>query len=148
MSHWMEQAELFNSHSQPDLNAPQAPQAAVPAPDKGPDATTIAQDMGVTGSVYGQGSVLVEGTVIGEIRVTGHVTVAKTGVVKGPIEGDVVSVAGAVEGDIAARTRLQLEMTGSILGDVTTCSFAIADGSYFNGRSHMTKPGEEPVFLY
>lgn len=141
MSHWMEQASLIDTH--------QRSAAPEPLPD-GPEprAAVIAPAVTVTGGIYGSGPVLVEGTVTGEIKVRGDVTVIKDGAVRGPIQADTVTVSGSVEGDVAARTRLQLEMTGSIQGDVTTCSFTIADGSYFNGRSHMTKPGEEPTFLY
>lgn len=143
MSQWMEQAAQINSHAQPVSAPPRGGPAGAPE-----TTTVITKSVTVSGSVYGRGSVLVEGAVAGEIKVDDTVTVAKSGKVKGPIQGDCVSISGTVEGDIAARTRLQLKMTGSIQGDVTTCSFTIEDGSYFNGRSHMTKPGEEPVFLY
>ena len=75
-------------------------------------------------------------------------TVARSGAVRGPIAADVVYVSGCVVGDITAKTSLHLEMTGSITGDVTMRSFTISDGSYFNGQSHMTESGAEPVILY
>ena len=131
--------------AQPNLNALQTPP---PAPAEPSTTTVILGSVTVTGSILGRDDVLIEGTVVGDIQVEGSVTVAAGGMVKGPIQADAVIVAGAVEGNIAARTRIQLQMTGSIQGDVTTRSFTIEDGSYFNGRSHMTKPGEEPEFLY
>ncbi len=89
-----------------------------------------------------------EGTVIGGIGLDGTVTVARSGTVRGPIEADMVYVSGCVVGDITAKTSLRLEMTGSITGDVTMRSFTISDGGYFNGQSHMTESGAEPVILY
>ena len=112
------------------------------------DTTVIAGDAAVSGELRGTGSVLVEGTLLGGIKVDGTVTVARSGVVKGPIEAESVCVAGSVTGDIAARAALRLEMTGSIIGSVTMRSFVIEDGGYFDGQSHMTESGAEPVILY
>lgn len=112
------------------------------------DATVVARDMALAGDLCGTGDVLIEGTVTGKIKVDGTVTVAGTGVVRGPVKADAVHVAGCVEGSIAAKTCLRLEMTGSITGDVTMRSFIIEDGGYFNGRSRMTVSGAEPVILY
>ena len=119
-----------------------------PAEEQRSDTTVIAGDTAVSGRLCGTGSVLVEGTVIGGIKVDGTVTVSKTGLVKGPIEAKEVCVAGSVTGDIAAQTVLRLEMTGSITGNVTMRSFIIEDGGYFDGQSHMTATGAEPVILY
>ena len=112
------------------------------------DTTIIAEGTAVSGDLYGTGSVLVEGTVTGGIRVDGTVTVARAGLVKGPIQAGDVCVSGSVAGDITARAAVRLEMTGSITGSVTMRSFTIEDGGYFNGQSHMTASGAEPVILY
>ena len=112
------------------------------------DTTIITKDTTVSGELRGTGSVLVEGTVTGGIRVDGTVTVAGSGLVRGPIKAENVCVAGSVKGDITARAAVRLEMTGSITGSVTMRSFTIEDGGYFNGQSHMTASGAEPVILY
>ena len=112
------------------------------------NATIIAENITVSGSIFGTGDVLIYGTVAGKIIINGAVTVAGKGAVKGPIQADAVYVAGSVEGDITAKKCLHLKMTGSIVGDVVVSSFTIEDGGVFNGRSKMTKPGEEPVILY
>ena len=112
------------------------------------DTTVITKGTTASGDLYGTGSVLVEGTLTGGIKVDGTVTVAGSGVVNGPIEAENVRVAGSVTGALTARANLRLEMTGSITGSVTMRSFTIEDGGYFNGRSHMTASGAEPVILY
>ena len=110
--------------------------------------TVITRRATVSGELYGTGDVLIEGTFLGGIRVDGNVTVARTGVVKGPIRAGDVSVAGTVTGDISAKSTLRLEMKGSITGNVTMRSFTIEDGGCFDGQSHMTVSGAEPVVLY
>ena len=126
----------------------QSEQAAASVPGEEVDTTVIAKGITISGDLHGEGDVLVEGTVIGGIDVDGTVTVTESGTVKGPIHADAVYIFGCVVGNITAKTSLCLEMTGSITGDVTMRSFAIKDGGYFNGQSHMISPGEEPVILY
>ena len=75
----------------------------------------------------------------GEVSLQGYVIVAATGVVKGPIQGDVIRVAGNVEGNIVAQDHLRLEKTGTIEGDVKTVSFVVEDGGHLNGRTTMVK---------
>ncbi len=116
--------------------------------DEGTASTVIAKGITVSGSLHGEGDVLVEGTVIGGIDVGGSVGVTESGTVNGPINANEVDVSGCVEGDITARTYLRLKMTGSITGDVTVRSFIIEEGGYFSGQSHMTHAGEEPTILY
>ena len=125
---------------------PAGPQAE--AEQQRPDTTVITRGTSVSGEMYGTGNVLVEGALTGGIRVGGTVTVAGSGLVRGPIEAENVLVAGSVTGDITARAAVRLEMTGSITGSVTMRSFTIEDGGHFDGRSHMTAPGAEPVILY
>ena len=112
------------------------------------DTTIILKNTAVSGELCGTGHVLIEGTVTGGIKVDGTVTVAGSGLVKGPIEAEDVCVAGSVAGDITAKAAVRLEMTGSITGSVTMRSFIIEDGGCFDGQSHMTASGAEPVILY
>ena len=119
-----------------------------PAEEPRSNTTVIDKSTTVSGRLRGTGNVLVEGTFTGGIQVDGTVTVAGSGVVNGPIRAEDVFVAGSVTGDITAGGAVRLEMTGSITGSVTMRSFTIEDGGYFNGQSHMTALGAEPVILY
>lgn len=113
--------------------------------------TVIAKDLTVTGTLRGDGVVQIEGRVEGEVSLKGYVIVSVTGVIKGPVEADVIRIAGSVEGNIIAHDHLRLEKTGSVLGDVTTVSFVIEDGGRLNGRTTMVReaqsaqsPAQEP----
>lgn len=99
--------------------------------------TVIAKDLLVTGKLSGEGVVQIEGTVEGEVSLKGYVIVTPTGKVKGPIEADVIRVAGQVEGNLISHDHIQLERTGTINGDVTTVSFVIENGGRLNGRTTM-----------
>ena len=108
--------------------AEQAAQPQRSAEEQRSDTTVIVKNTTVSGELRGTGSVFIEGTFLGGIKVDGTVTVTTSGVVKGPIQAGDVCVAGSVTGDIAARANLRLEMTGSITGNVTMRSFIIEDG--------------------
>lgn len=99
--------------------------------------TVIAKDLAVMGKLSGEGVVQIEGTVEGEVNLKGYVIVTPTGRVKGPIEADVIRVAGQVEGNLISHDHVQLERTGTINGDVTTVSFVIENGGRLNGRTTM-----------
>lgn len=104
--------------------------------------TVIAKDLVVSGKLSGEGVVQIEGTVEGEVNLKGYVIVTPTGKVKGPIEADVIRVAGQVEGNLVSHDHVQLERTGTISGDVTTVSFVIENGGRLNGRTTMVS--EQP----
>lgn len=105
--------------------------------------TVIAPEITISGALRGDGIVQVEGTIEGQVEMTGSIIVTATGVVKGPIVADVVRVAGRVEGNVNARNHLRLEKQGTLVGDVTTGSLVVEDGGCLNGRCEMTKPPEE-----
>ena len=107
------------------------------------DNTIIAKGVTFTGTIEGEGIVQIEGRLEGEVKLKGSVTVATTGVVKGPINADSVRVAGEVQGSITARDHLCLERTGSIHGDVSTCSLVVENGR-LDGSSKMLVPPERP----
>lgn len=107
--------------------------------------TIISKDIVVSGSLSGRGVAQVDGMIDGKVNLKGSLIVTATGRVKGPIEADVVQVAGCVQGNVCARSHLRLERSGTIEGDVSTVSFVIEDGGRLNGRSTMLQPPEEPV---
>ena len=98
--------------------------------------TVIAKDVLISGKLSGEG----------EINLKGYAIVTPTGRVKGPIEADVIRVAGRVEGNLISHDHVQLERTGTINGDVTTVSFVIENGGRLNGRTTMVP--EQPSTLH
>lgn len=116
---------------------------SLPTLPKPQDNTVIAKVITFTGVIEGDGIVQIEGRLEGEVRLKGSVTVTTTGEVQGPITADSVRVAGEVTGSITAREHLCLERTGSIHGDVSTCSLVVENGR-LDGSSKMLMPQERP----
>ncbi len=119
---------------------------SLPPLPKPQDNTVIAKGVTFTGTIEGEGMVQIEGRLEGEIKLKGSVTVTTTGVVQGPITADSVRVAGEVQGSITARDNLCLERTGSIHGDVSTCSLVVENGR-LDGSSRMLAAPERPYVV-
>ncbi|HEX3553670.1 MAG TPA: polymer-forming cytoskeletal protein [Thermoanaerobaculia bacterium] len=96
--------------------------------------TLIATGTRLHGEVSGATEVLVEGEVVGEVRVDAPVIVGADGVVEGPISAPVVRVGGRVVGAIEATDRVEVLATGSVEGNITAPRVVISEGAFFKGR--------------
>jgi cytoskeletal protein CcmA (bactofilin family) len=70
----------------------------------------------------------------------------ESAVVEGELDVDSIVVAGFVRGDIRARSRVSIEGTGRIIGNIDTPKIAIEFGAYLEGDTKMAegksgKPG-------
>lgn len=102
--------------------------------------TVISKDITFTGSINGDGVILVEGNVNGNIDIIGEIKVFDGGAVNGPIIADDVIAAGDITGNIIAYNKLIIAQTGKVTGTIITNSLTIDDGGRFNGKSIMDKP--------
>jgi cytoskeletal protein CcmA (bactofilin family) len=61
-------------------------------------------------------------------------------VVVGDVSANEVVVAGRIEGNVAATTRVELQAGAVVQGDVTTPRIVVHEGSEVNGRFRMQRP--------
>ena len=94
---------------------------------------TIPRKATVEGGITFPGPVVVDGTVIGDLRCN-SVIVSERGIVDGAILADSVIIMGEVTGEIFAVT-LTLKAACSVNGDIFHRHLALEDGCYFEGRS-------------
>ena len=80
---------------------------ALPTLPKAQDNTVIAKGITFTGTIHGEGSVRVEGCLEGEVNLKGYVIITATGRVKGPVEADVIRIAGQVEGNLVSHDHVR-----------------------------------------
>lgn len=105
--------------------------------------TRIAAGTRVEGVVSGAAELVVEGEVIGEIRVEAPVTVAPGGRVQGDLAAPSVVLAGSVEGNVRGARRVEIASTGELHGDVAAPKVVLAEGAYLKGKIEMS--GEAAV---
>jgi cytoskeletal protein CcmA (bactofilin family) len=89
------------------------------------------------GKLVFEGIVRIDGSFQGEIFTRDTLVLGPDSKVKGQIEADSVVVAGYLEGDISASTRVEIRPTGYVKGSVSSPVFKIEEGGIFEGRTKM-----------
>ncbi len=96
-------------------------------------ASIIANGVKITGAIEAEGAELqVDGEIEGNVR-GGSVTVGDTGMVKGDIVSESVTVHGRIEGSVRAR-KVQLMRNAHVLGDIVHQSLSVEMGAVFEGQ--------------
>lgn len=93
----------------------------------------ISAALTVVGRLECAGDIQIDGKVEGDIRGQG-VRIGSSAVIKGTVTGELVELAGTLEGKIEARSAV-LAKTARMSGDILHQSLQIEEGSYFNGSS-------------
>jgi cytoskeletal protein CcmA (bactofilin family) len=107
-------------------------------------ATLINEGCKISGQITGSGDFIVSGEVVGDGDVSGTISVANSGYWQGSIQADNVIIAGHVEGDITAISKVEITSTAKINGTVTAEAIAVAEGAVVDGVM-MTNGKAEPV---
>jgi cytoskeletal protein CcmA (bactofilin family) len=95
------------------------------------------------GEISGEEDILVEGTVEGEIRITRDLRIGQAGVVKATVSAQSLTVSGEIVGDCEALTRVEIQSTGRITGNIRAPKIVIAEGAMFRGNSDMSSRGKD-----
>lgn len=98
----------------------------------------IGPGMKVVGDCETDGTVRVEGTVEGSVKAGKAVVIGRQGLVAGNVTTQDAVVSGRVEGTLVAASRLELQATCHIEGEVHTRRMQLEEGAVLNGRVHMS----------
>ncbi len=105
----------------------------------------IAPGMNIVGDCETEGTVRVEGRVEGTIRAGKSVVVGRSGEVVGDVITQDAVISGRVNGNISAESRLELQSTCDIQGEIRSRRVQLDEGARFNGQVHMEEPGARTV---
>ncbi|MDZ7581521.1 MAG: polymer-forming cytoskeletal protein [Deltaproteobacteria bacterium] len=112
----------------------------------GASMSLVSENIRIEGELGGEENILINGRVVGSIKLNGDIVIGQSGLVEADIEGDTVVIQGTVKGNVTARHHLEIQATGKLIGDITARSIDIKEGSTFEGRSRMLKSGRtEPT---
>ncbi len=78
----------------------------------------------------------------GTLNTRGTLAIGPNAIVKADIEGDDITIAGTVTGNIKAKTKLKIIAPAKVTGDIQTPILSISEGAAFDGKCQMQKaPG-------
>jgi len=105
--------------------------------------TVIGPSVKVKGDFNGQGNIIVEGMVDGNLKTNGNLEVGKTAKITANVEAKEAKVGGQVSGNVKIKGFLEITATAKIFGDIETSGLSIERGAIFNGKCIMTAGLEE-----
>jgi cytoskeletal protein CcmA (bactofilin family) len=94
----------------------------------------IGRSTRVRGRVSGDGDLLIEGSIEGDITVRGDLTVAEGGRATSSIEASSVTLRGELEGDVRTGGTIRIEAGARVRGDMFGESVSLEEGAELVGR--------------
>ncbi|TAE72161.1 MAG: polymer-forming cytoskeletal protein [Bacteroidetes bacterium] len=105
--------------------------------------THVAKGASFKGDIEIQGTLRIEGTVLGNVKGKGKISLGDTGIVEGNVQAQVADIAGTVKGIIEISDILTLKSTAQVIGDLICGKLVVEAGASFNGKCQM---GAVPQF--
>lgn len=84
----------------------------------------------------------INGKFEGKLDTKGTLTIGQNAEVKADVNGEDITIAGKVTGNIIATQRLSLVAPADVKGDIITPSLSITEGSILNGSCQMSAASE------
>lgn len=91
----------------------------------------------VRGRVSGDGDLVIEGSVEGDITVSGDLTIAEGGRATSTIEAVTVTLRGELDGDVRASGPIRIEAGARVRGDLNGESISLEEGVEVVGNLEM-----------
>jgi cytoskeletal protein CcmA (bactofilin family) len=88
----------------------------------------------VRGSVRGEGNLVIEGQVEGDVTITGDLAISDGGAITGDIDAAAVTIGGALTGDVAAKGAVMIRAGAKVVGSMGGAEVSIEEGASFVGR--------------
>jgi len=101
--------------------------------------TFLGHDATIDGTIDFKGVIRVDGEVTGKVQSDdGTIIVGEKAVINGDISVGNALITGEVNGNIDAKSRVEIYSPGRVMGDIQAAVISIDPGSFFNGKCMMT----------
>ena len=114
----------------------------IPGPSKGTAPSLLSSDLTITGNLESEGDMQIDGTIDGDIK-SFTLTVSESGVIRGTIDAEEVTIAGSVTGQIKAR-HVILVKGAKVIADLIQDRLSIEPGAFFEGNCRQYPDENEP----
>lgn len=111
--------------------------------DVGDVVSIIGPGMKVVGDCSSDGTIRIEGIVEGSVKAAKSVVIGQEGAVLGDVATQDAIVAGRVNGSVSAESRVELQATCRIQGDIRSRRIKLDEGGQVDGQLHMAGRGAE-----
>ena len=108
----------------------------------GAETSLIGARLSVQGKISGSGSLIVMGSLEGEIDLSGELVVSPPATLRGEIRARRIAVAGTVEGQVSAQEKIHLEKSAVFSGELKAGRISIAEGAVLNGSVAMNRESD------
>lgn len=121
---------MFSKQERRESTSGNLPTTAVSSKDDIP--SIIAGDLKIVGNLVCGGSIEIEGEIEGNVTCH-HVTVRRTGAVKGDVTAEEIHVDGEINGLVKGKN-ITLSDSGRVTGVIMYESLSVKDGAYIDGQ--------------
>ena len=101
--------------------------------------TLIGKGAECEGDFSAKGSARIDGSINGNVSITGTLIVGITGVINGDISAQAAIIGGEVIGNVTAAERTELTQTAKVIGDINTTLIVIDEKAIFQGGCNMNQ---------
>lgn len=101
--------------------------------------TIIGSGSECNGDFNAEGSIRVDGTIQGNVTVSGTLIVGVAGYINGDVSASVVIVGGEINGNVNAPDKTELTSTARMIGDIVTNTIVIDERAIFQGNCNMNQ---------
>jgi cytoskeletal protein CcmA (bactofilin family) len=98
----------------------------------------------IEGKIRSQGSIRVDGKLVGDVTASESIAVGMTGEIEGNVSAKNVTIGGKVRGTINASEKIVFEGKSVVKADIRATCLIIDEGSMFDGKVSMTE--KTPVY--
>jgi len=104
----------------------------------------LEQGVKLEGKVEATGTFRIDSAMKGTLVSEDTLVLGEHAAVEGRIVGNRVVIAGRFDGTIEAKTRVELQPSAIVTGEIHSPCLVIEPGAIFDGQCHMPAPAEAP----
>lgn len=109
--------------------------------------TIIGPSVKVEGDFRGEGDLIIEGILVGNLQTKNNLKIGEHAVVEANIRANNAFISGKVKGNLIIKGKLEISSSAIILGDIKTQLISIESGAIIHGSVSMPvndQASEEP----
>ena len=88
----------------------------------------------IEGTIEGDADLRIAGKFKGDIQIKGDISIEKGAYIAAKIDAAIVTIAGALEGNVVASSQVRLLESGQLIGDLKAPTLTVAAGSRMRGH--------------